>query len=59
MAPTSSGRITPNVARQLADIDAHVEAIAVASPAGSEMNELAYAIHNLINCIREIEGDRD
>ena len=53
MTPSVTGSISPNVASQLATIDAHAEAVAASTPAGSDLNELAYAIHNLINCIRE------
>ena len=58
MTPDISGGIPPNIARDLAVIDAHVESVATSNTAGSDLNELAYAIHNLINCIREIHGVR-
>jgi len=38
----------------LAEIDAHAEGVAMSSTPGSEVNELAYAVHNLVTCVEEI-----
>jgi hypothetical protein len=40
---------------ELDDIDLHAEQVAAGSEeAGSEVNELAYAVHNLVGCVTEI-----
>lgn len=46
--------MTPDIDSRLADIDNHVERIAVQQPLGSDLNILAHAIHNLIGCIRDM-----
>lgn len=38
----------------LAGIDNHVESIALSHPAGSDLNVLAYAIHNLVTCVEAL-----
>ena len=57
MTPDSPRRIPPDAAQILADIDAHVEGIAIRNPAGSDLNELAFAIHNLITAIERLHAE--
>jgi hypothetical protein len=45
---------TREMKAKLADIDNHIERIAVAQPAGSDLNEVAYAIHYLIEVVESI-----
>jgi len=54
MAPDRSGDASPDVAAQLAEIDRRVQRIAADRPEGSDLNTMASAIHNLIECIREL-----
>jgi hypothetical protein len=54
MAPDQSGVASPDVAGKLADIDRRVERIASDRPEGSDLNTLAAALHDLIDCIREL-----
>lgn len=42
---------------RLGEIDAHAEAVAVATPAGSHLNELAYAVHNLCVLLRDLTDE--
>jgi hypothetical protein len=42
----------------LADIDAHVERVAIDTQTGSDMNTLAYAIHNLIAVVHDIATEQ-
>lgn len=46
-------RVPSDIARQLADIDAHVQQIAT-NQADSELSVLAYAIHNLITVMKRL-----
>jgi hypothetical protein len=39
---------------QLGDIDAHTEAVARNNPSGTDLNELAHAMHNLIGVLDQI-----
>jgi hypothetical protein len=39
---------------QLQDIDEHVEDIAVRTQRGTDMHTLAYTIHSLVACVRDI-----
>jgi hypothetical protein len=52
--PSRPGRISPDAARIFAEIDAHVLQVAKSSPAGADVRELAYAIHNLITGIEKL-----
>ena len=54
MALATSGEVDPDIAHQLAEIDRHVRRIASDRPEGSDLNTLAVAIHDLIECIREL-----
>jgi hypothetical protein len=38
----------------LADVDSHVEPIAVRTPADSDLNILAYAVHHLVEDLRDL-----
>ena len=38
----------------LADINVHMEQLAIAYKPGSDMNEMAHAIHNLARCMEDI-----
>jgi hypothetical protein len=51
--PITFGEMRANVVH----IDDHAEAIAAKTEAGSDLNELAHAIHNLCTVLREIVGD--
>ena len=42
------------ILRDLADIDAHVEHVALETPDEGNMNILAHAIHNLVDILREL-----
>lgn len=57
MTPNNPGSIPPNIATALAEINARVEHVAMTNPANSDLNILAYAIHNLIHCIRVLHGE--
>lgn len=48
-----------NIRGRLSEIDAHAEAVAVKTTAGSDMNELAFAIHNLCDVIRDLSEQVD
>lgn len=39
---------------RLADIDAHVEHVASMYDSGNDLSVLAYAVHNLVEVIREM-----
>jgi hypothetical protein len=39
---------------QLQEIDSHVEDIAARADRGTDLHTMAYAIHNLITCVRDI-----
>jgi hypothetical protein len=38
----------------LKDIDNHVEPIAIRSPDDSDLHTIAYALHNLVICVRDV-----
>jgi hypothetical protein len=38
---------------QLQDIDSHVEGIAIRAQRGTDMHTIAYAVHNLVACVRD------
>jgi hypothetical protein len=40
--------------RHLADIDSHMSVVAQSNSAGSGLNEVAYAIHNLVDVLRSL-----
>ncbi len=46
-----------NVERTLADIDQHVERVAASNPPGSDLNELAFAIHNLVTVVSALAAE--
>ena len=39
---------------QLDDIDGHMERLSARTSPGSDLNEIAYAIHNVIICIKDL-----
>lgn len=47
-------RTLAEIRASLATIDSYVEPVAVKHPAGSDMNVLAYAIHNLVGCVEDL-----
>ncbi|HXZ83715.1 MAG TPA: hypothetical protein VED84_08315 [Acidimicrobiales bacterium] len=56
MNPDTSGSISPDVSNRLVEIDGVVAGIAVDAASGSQIEALAYAIHNLIGCMRDLHG---
>ena len=46
-----------NVERTLTDIDQHVERVAARNPPGSDLNELAFAIHNLVAVVSGLAAE--
>ncbi len=46
--------MTPELSNDLTDISAHVEHVAINNPAGSDLNILAHAIHNLSKVIERL-----
>ena len=47
-------RVTRDVSRALVEIDGQVRKVALDHQAGSDVNVLAYAIHNLISVVEKL-----
>jgi len=53
-APDGSGGLDPALTGRLAEIDRRVQRVASDRPEGSDLNTVASAIHDLVECIREL-----
>jgi hypothetical protein len=51
--------VVKKILDDLADVDNRVEAVAVHTPAESDLNVLAYAIHHLAEDLRDLLGALD
>jgi hypothetical protein len=56
LPPPRPRLITPDIAARLTEIDNRVEALNLTTVDGSDIETLTYAIHNLIGCIRDLDG---